>query len=209
MAPGDASWLPEDYIAPSQFAVSIRRRFDISDKRDRAAFTRTLLSIGSSSEDEIDAREGVLCGVGCAALARSRTASWESCQCTLGPLMMPPTQITVAGDHINPDDPFARRTKVAEHASEESPSSFSSWVGMDFGGEMQIEPRVFGNLRIELPRLMTTLQMYFHSCGYEWFHPTDMVLIARSPCQDLLVKLTAEFTDVGVIQLTVGCVEGS
>ena len=64
------------------------------------------------------------------------------------------------------------------------------------------------NLKTTSAPLMLAVQCILNDVHYDWFHPDDMRIIARSPTGDY-VTCDAEYTDIGVMTLHVRMEKGS
>jgi BR serine/threonine kinase len=66
------------------------------------------------------------------------------------------------------------------------------------------EPRVVRDLSVPLLVFLGSMQAYFVASGFEWFHPAEVVLLARKATVGLLVRLTVTFNDADRYAVTIG-----
>jgi hypothetical protein len=173
--PGFLYGLPDGYTIPTPFPLP-SITVPIDAPIDPEFFV-TLQAIGYTDDDEII----------------SELLSTEPTRAKVFFQMYDNRMALCSEDDDSPGEPWTR----AEIALIEPP---------DGGAVARSDARAeIAGIAEPLARFMAAMQRYFAALGYDWFHPADVVLLARKEDEGLLVRLAAVFTAVDRFAVQVAC----
>jgi serine/threonine protein kinase len=207
------SRLPPTYIVPSPIpVVAWARRIPSDAIKDQ--YIRVLRHIGYDSDqviiEELTSSTHSMAKVFyamCEGTAALQNLPWQQTNSTRSPYGLPNEAFDGSaqiGD-FNPEDPFHRRPRLEDISP--PPTSFSpaerpSWAPVFTQPGLQIRQTIEG-IPAPVEALFNLLQLALSRLGYEYFHPNQLQIIARSSDMEQYLSLNVEFVGPESMKLIV------
>jgi hypothetical protein len=126
------------------------------------------------------------------------------------PLLLSPTPAESDDFEDSDDWETAPRSGDSDESSEDnSAEARGKWAKIDLAPVVVTKKIRYLDIRLPAERLMAEMQRFFSQEQFDWFHPSDMELIAKSEDRHLFTRFVAGYQNGSqMITLSMICVTG-